>query len=109
MSSRSASTDGFTRSTPSVRCLASRVGLRHRPTPSLIQAIGSTLHVVGVCVNWIGKVASTIVGVIECLNGNLDGFCNYIGISYINKRTHFFQSAIWENPISSGNIVQEKL
>ena len=46
---------GFTRSTPSVRCMASRVGLRHRPTPSLIQAIGSTLHVVGVCVNRIGK------------------------------------------------------
>lgn len=47
--------DWATRSTPSVRCLASRVGLRHRPTPSFIQAIGSTLHVVGVCVNRIGK------------------------------------------------------
>jgi len=28
----------------------------HRPTPSYIQEIGSTLHEVGVCVNRIGTV-----------------------------------------------------
>jgi len=34
--------------------LALQAGLMHRPTPSYIQEIGSTLHEVGVCVNRIG-------------------------------------------------------
>src|SRR5271166_6616668 len=55
MSSRSASTDGSTRSTPSDRCSASPAGLRRRPTPTFIPARGCTLHVAGVCINRIGK------------------------------------------------------
>src|SRR5579864_576723 len=54
MSSRSASTDGSTRSTPSARCSASRAGLRRRPMPTFIPARGRTLHLAGVCVNRIG-------------------------------------------------------
>src|SRR5208282_5971070 len=54
MSSRSASTGGSTRSTPSARCSASQAVLRRRPMPTSIPARGRTLHLVGVCVNRIG-------------------------------------------------------
>ncbi len=40
---------------PSDSCWVSRVGPRRRPTPNSTQAIGHTQHVVGVCVNRIGK------------------------------------------------------
>jgi len=61
MNSHSVLTGGFTRSTHSDRCLALQAGLMHRPTPSYIQAIGSTLHVVGVCVNRIGTQSSSFL------------------------------------------------
>src|SRR5271166_3690021 len=62
MSSRSASTGGSTRSTPSARCSASQAVLRRRPMPTSIPARGRTLHLVGVCVNRIGTERSTKEG-----------------------------------------------
>ena len=59
MSSRSASTGGFTRSTPSAHCSESQEGPRLQPTPSYIPVSGSILHVVGVCINRTGTERST--------------------------------------------------
>ena len=58
MSSRSASTGDFTRSTPSAHCSESQEGPRLQPTTSYIPASGSILHVVGVCINRIGTALS---------------------------------------------------
>src|SRR5271155_5244790 len=58
MSSRSASTGVFTRSTRSARCSASRAALTRRPMPTFIPARGRTLHLAGVCVNRIGRLHS---------------------------------------------------
>src|SRR5271166_3083154 len=55
---RSASTGVSTRSTRSVPCSESRVPWNLQPLPSFILATGCTLHLVGVCVNRIGEVAS---------------------------------------------------
>ena len=55
MSSRSALTGASTHSTPSAPSSASLAMSAHRPSMNSIQGNGSTLHVVGECVNRIGK------------------------------------------------------
>src|SRR5271166_2187087 len=81
MSSRSASTGGSTRSTPSARCSASRAGLRRRPTPTFIPARGRTLHVAGVCINRIGKVSSTGQAAAISISASIDNQTEYSDVS----------------------------
>ena len=57
MSSRSALTGASTHSTPSAPSSASLAMSAHRPSMNSIQGNGSTLHVVGECVNRIGKLS----------------------------------------------------
>src|SRR5271154_1264238 len=71
MSSRSASTGVFTRSTRSARCSASRAALTRRPMPTFIPARGRTLHLAGVCVNRIGRLRTLPIEELIVVTGHL--------------------------------------
>src|ERR1700686_950198 len=77
MSSRSASTGVSTPSTPSARCSASPAALRRRPMPSFIPELGSTLHLVGVCVNRIGKGRPFKIEFVDMAEGGKPAFVKF--------------------------------
>ncbi len=59
MSSRSALTGASTHSTPSAPCSGSLAMSARLPSTNSIRGNGCTLHVVGECVNRIGKIESS--------------------------------------------------
>src|SRR3977135_2601369 len=106
MSSRSASTGVSTRSTPSARCSASPAALRRRPMLSFIPELGSTLHLVGVCVNRIGKVCTKIAHAILDTLGRHDGSAEVLeaatAIALLNP-----QPAIYDHSFMANFILVE--
>src|SRR5271166_4686971 len=108
MSSRSASTGGSTRSTPSARCSASRAGLRRRPTPTFIPARGRTLHVAGVCINRIGKVSSTGQAAAISISASIDNQIEYSDVNSLRINTQDDEIASWVARDLSGKFINGK-